>query len=49
MIIVEIDGGNQIELMPLVNSIGILYPGERMDVIVSNNQIMNLTISLDQE
>ena len=49
MSVVEIDGGNQIEPTPPVDSIGILYPGERMDVIVSGNQITDLIISLDQE
>ena len=49
MNVVEIDGGNQIESTPFVSSVGILYPGERMDVIVSGHQITNLTISLDQE
>jgi hypothetical protein len=49
MNVVEIDGGNQIEPTSAANSVGILYPGERMDIIVSNDEIASLTVSLDQE
>jgi FtsP/CotA-like multicopper oxidase with cupredoxin domain len=49
MKVVEIDGGNIIVPSPAVDSIGILYPGERMDVIISNDQTINLTVALDEE
>jgi hypothetical protein len=47
--VVQIDGGNMIEPTSVVNTIGILYPGERMDIILSNNLVTSLKISLDQE
>jgi hypothetical protein len=47
MKVVEIDSGNAIVPSPAVDSIGILYPGERMDVIISNDQATSLTIALD--
>jgi hypothetical protein len=49
MNVVQIDGGNAIVPSPAVDSIGILYPGERMDVIISNDQNINLTVALDDE
>jgi hypothetical protein len=49
MKVVEIDGGNAIVPSPAVDSIGILYPGERMDVIISNDQATSLTVTLNEE
>jgi len=49
MNLIQIDGGNRIEPVPSVNSIGVLYPGERMDIVLSSNSITNLTVSLDSE
>jgi hypothetical protein len=45
----EIDGGNSIVPSPAVDSIGTLYPGERMDIIISTNQAISLTVALDEE
>jgi hypothetical protein len=49
MKVVEIDGGNAIFPSPAVDSIGTLYPGERMDIIISNDQATSLTVALDEE
>ncbi|PMD41239.1 multicopper oxidase [Hyaloscypha variabilis F] len=49
MNLIQIDGGNRIDPVPSVNSIGVLYPGERMDIVLSSNSITNLTVSLDSE
>lgn len=52
--IVEIDGGNKIERSPEVSSVGILYPGERLDLVVecsvgSEAAGSHLSITLDAE
>lgn len=55
MSIIQIDGGNDIEPIEAASSIGILYPGERIDVIISraeNSAIAEaeyFTIILDDE
>jgi hypothetical protein len=49
MKVVEIDGGNAIFPSPAVDSIGSLYPGERMDIIISNDQATSPTVALDEE
>lgn len=49
MNLVQIDGGSLVEPTSTVNSVGILYPGERMDIILSGDLILSMTISLDQE
>ncbi|TVY39252.1 Laccase [Lachnellula subtilissima] len=54
MTIIEIDGGNEIERSPEVSSVGILYPGERMDLLVecpmgSEAAGSHLSITLDAE
>ncbi len=35
MKVIQVDGGNHIERAATTNSVGILYPGERVDVIVN--------------
>ncbi|TVY91410.1 Laccase [Lachnellula willkommii] len=52
--IIEIDGGNEIDRSPNVSSVGILYPGERMDLLVecdmnSEAAVSHLSITLDAE
>lgn len=49
MKLVQIDGGSLVEPTLAVKSVGILYPGERMDIIVSGGPLLNMTVSLDQE
>ena len=53
MLAVQVDGGNRIEATG-ADSVGILYPGERVDVIVcwkagSTDSGLRLHVSLDQE
>ena len=48
MRVLKIDGGNPIVPSDSVESIGILYPGERMDLISSGGG-ESLVISLDPE
>jgi hypothetical protein len=45
----QIDGGNPIVPSAAVDSIGVLYPGERVDIVVSGEQIKHVTIALDKE
>jgi hypothetical protein len=46
----QIDGGNHVELTTPVSSVGILYPGERIDLVVENTASASLlTIVLDDE
>lgn len=45
---IQIDGGNEI-ISVTASEIGILYPGERVDVITSPNGVESLSISLDPE
>ncbi|KAF8854167.1 hypothetical protein BDZ45DRAFT_716300 [Acephala macrosclerotiorum] len=48
MDVVQIDGGNAIK--PITASgIGILYPGERVDIIISSTTAANISIILDEE
>lgn len=54
MTVIKVDGGNDVFGAPTVNSIGILYPGERVDIIVQklssiNSEHPQLTIGLDKE
>ena len=49
MEVIQIDGGNEIATAPASDSIGILFPGERMDIIASNHQVTTLSITLDPE
>ena len=49
MEVIQIDGGNEIATAPASESIGILFPGERMDIIASNHQATTFSITLDPE
>lgn len=49
MEVIQIDGGNEIATAPATESIGILYPGERIDIITSNHQVTTLSVTLDPE
>jgi hypothetical protein len=52
MTVIQIDGGNNVEPMSSSSAIGILYPGERMDMIVEWPQAepgSNFTVILDTE
>jgi hypothetical protein len=51
MIVYEIDGGNNVEPMLPSSAIGILYTGERLDILVEWPQYeeSNLSIILDRE
>jgi hypothetical protein len=52
MTIIQIDGGNNVESVPQSSAIGILYPGERMDIVVEWPEAAtesNFTIILDAE
>lgn len=49
MQVIKIDGGNDIEPSDWVDTAGILYPGERMDIITSGDRAKSLTITLDPE
>ena len=47
--IIKVDGGNDIVSSDWVESVGILYPGERVDIITSGDRATSLTITLDPE
>lgn len=50
MTIFQVDGGNDVGISPPISSMGILYPGERIDMIVENSSPeSSLTIILDDE
>jgi hypothetical protein len=54
MTVLQIDGGNDIARSPESSSVGILYPGERMDLIVecpagAENTDAHLSVTLDAE
>lgn len=54
MTVIQVDGGNPVDATPAAETVGILYPGERMDVIIerlSSGEVKDpiLTISLDRE
>lgn len=54
MTLFKVDGGNAVASAPMTQSIGILYPGERIDVVVQRLDIAEqkspeLTIRLDRE
>lgn len=48
MDVIQIDGGNVIRPIS-ASEIGILYPGERVDIIVSSVSAANISITLDAE
>lgn len=37
--LIEVDGGNSVANPQIAESLGVLYPGERMDVIVQEQQL----------
>jgi hypothetical protein len=49
----RVDGGHPVSAAPVADSLGILYPGERMDVIVEwcdlEGALPLLKIQLDRE
>jgi hypothetical protein len=52
--LLKVDSGNAVDSAPGAEAIGVLYPGERMDVIVEplDSEVMKnpvLTIKLDRE
>jgi hypothetical protein len=52
--LLKVDGGNAVDSAPGAEAIGVLYPGERMDVIVEpldseEEKEPMLTIKLDRE
>lgn len=52
--IFQVDGGNDIEISPRVRSVGVVYPGERIDLIVeclagAEAAESHLSITLDAE
>jgi hypothetical protein len=53
MTVLQIDGGNDVEPSPPSTAIGIIYPGERIDLLVewpdSDEDTSHLTIILDTE
>lgn len=49
MQVIKIDAGNEIVPSDWVSSVGILYPGERMDILTSGDRAASLTIALDPE
>jgi len=49
MQVIKIDAGNEIIPSDWVSSVGILYPGERMDILASGERAASLTITLDLE
>jgi hypothetical protein len=53
MTVLQIDGGNDVEPSPPSSSIGIIYPGERIDLLVewpdTDEDKSFLTIILDTE
>ena len=54
MTVIQLDGGRAVDAAPEAEAIGILYPGERMDVIVErtgSEEVKDpvLTITLDRE
>lgn len=54
MKLIQVDGGNTVVDAPRTESISILYPGERMDVIIeraggTQDRESTLTVALDQE
>jgi hypothetical protein len=53
MTVFQVDGGNEVNSTPRSSSVGILYPGERIDMIVewpqNDGTELILTIILDTE
>ncbi|EFX01145.1 laccase iv [Grosmannia clavigera kw1407] len=53
MRVLEVDGGGSVVDSPVAASVGILYPGERMDVVIerpaSDDKAASLVVALDRE
>lgn len=53
MKVFEIDGGNQIHQSPESSAIGVLYPGERIDLVIECDRDSavqsHLSVTLDAE
>jgi hypothetical protein len=49
MEVIQIDGGNAIAPSNSVDSVGILYPGERMDIVTTSWNATTMSITLDTE
>lgn len=53
MKVVSVDGGGLVDGTPDVNTVGVLYPGERIDVILEKTNDAStqptLTVTLDRE
>lgn len=54
MKVIEVDGGNRIGDSAITDSVGILYPGERVDVVADwtscpDDFNLSLTVALDRE
>lgn len=45
---IKLDGGNSI-VPAIASDIGIIYPGERIDVVISQVGAANMSITLDPE
>lgn len=48
MKVITVDGGGAVSDAPNADTIGVLYPGQRVDVVVIGNPA-NLTIIIDEE
>jgi hypothetical protein len=46
--VIKLDGGNDVVLSDVVDRIGILYPGERMDIITRGGA-KEVSVTLDPE
>lgn len=50
---IQLDGGGEIQPSPDVDAIGVLYPGERLDIILVSSidvdEGFKLIVKLDQE
>ena len=51
--LIKVDGGNGVQPTSLARELGVLYPGERVDVVVQRTESTNgagrITVALDQE
>lgn len=48
MKVITVDGGGAVADSPIADTIGVLYPGQRIDVIMTGNPV-NMTIIIDEE
>lgn len=52
MSVIQVDGGNKVKKHAEADSVGVLYPGERVDLIVElkeSTENPRLEVTLDQE